>query len=112
MEARTYGLGRIRAIVYVRERDVGRCRRWAACHDWTVVAVVREISPDGPVLARLGLRTVFGLLDAGCATVLLAASRREVSDEPDAFLDVCARVERAGGFVHVLDESEEDGDAP
>ncbi|MFC4907976.1 hypothetical protein [Actinomadura gamaensis] len=112
MKARTPGLGRIRAIVYVRERDAERCRRWAGCHDWTVAAVVREISPDGPPMARLGLRTVFGLLDAGCATVLLAATRTEVAEGPDGFLKVCARVERAGGFVHVLDDPEEDGHAP
>jgi hypothetical protein len=106
-------IARVRAVVYARGADareedhaVARCKQWAACHDWQVGAIVRESSDIEAPLERWGMRVALGLLESGQASVLLASSRLEISDEESAVHAVHAAAESTGGFVHILGSAE------
>jgi hypothetical protein len=117
--SRKSSISRVQAVVYARGTDqldpyhaVELCAQWAAVHDWTVLAVVRESCDGEPPLERAGIRTVLTHLHARRGTVALAASRDQIAYDAVAFHEVCAEAERTGGFLHVLGDPKEIPDAP
>ncbi|MFI0261394.1 hypothetical protein ACH4OW_20430 [Streptomyces sp. NPDC017056] len=104
------GVERFRCVIYLcgapsTDMDGPReeCEGYAEMFGWEVVAVVEErqglLSPTG----RPGLLRAVGRIACGEAGALLTPLRTMISPLSREYDEVAREIEKAGGFLHVMD---------
>ncbi|GHE97362.1 hypothetical protein GCM10018785_72360 [Streptomyces longispororuber] len=107
---RPAGIGRFRCVVYLcgaPRTDLAaprkECVEYAEAFGWEIVEVVEDRAGLLPPGGRSGLARALARVAARDAGAVLTAWRSMVSPVVQEYDEVAREVEKAGGFLHVMD---------
>lgn len=110
MPAQPGKVERFRVVIYLcaaPNSDIGKPRRdctgYARMFGWDVVETVEDRVGLLPPAGREGLTRAVGLVEQKQADAVLTPWRTMISTIPQEYEEVAREVEKAGGFLHVMD---------
>ncbi|WP_030571930.1 recombinase family protein [Streptomyces aureocirculatus] len=108
--ARAAGIERFRCVIYLcgaARTNIAapreECTQYAQAFGWEITEVIEEYAGLLPPHGRPGLGRAVERLTSGEAGAVLTAWRAMISPVPQEYDEVARQIEKAGGFLHVMD---------
>ncbi|MFH8794931.1 hypothetical protein [Streptomyces sp. NPDC017941] len=108
--ARAARIERFRCVIYLcgaARTNIAapreECTQYARAFGWEITEVIEEYAGLLPPHGRPGLGRAVERLTSGEAGAVLTAWRAMISPLPQEYDEVARQIEKAGGFLHVMD---------